>query len=170
MVTSSNFCNLNIFLTFLCNCFSCFITARITFTSILYLQCIYMIIYIIYTSFQYFSCRSLPRHVAIKCRYSSQVFIIAASWLYIIQWSNNSRIVISNKWQSSQTRCDRDIKNNSVTDPFWNSEITPQYWVSYLCCQGLFYRIQFFKANIEWGLFFLSISQLEIFSFALLYL
>ena len=37
------------FLGFLCNCFSCFTTVRITFTSnSLYLQCIYMI-YIIYT-------------------------------------------------------------------------------------------------------------------------
>ena len=40
---------------FLWNCFSCFITVRITFTSILYLQWIYMIymIYIIYTFSQY---------------------------------------------------------------------------------------------------------------------
>ena len=34
---------LHFFLGFFCNCFSCFITTRITFTSILYLQCIYMI-------------------------------------------------------------------------------------------------------------------------------
>ena len=36
------------FLVFLCNCLSCFTTAKITVTSILYLQCIYMI-YISYT-------------------------------------------------------------------------------------------------------------------------
>ena len=43
--------SLIMFLCFLCNCFSCFITSRITFTGILYLQWIYRyMIYIIYTS------------------------------------------------------------------------------------------------------------------------
>ena len=37
------------FLRFLCNCLTCFITARITFTGILYPQCVHML-KIIYTS------------------------------------------------------------------------------------------------------------------------
>ena len=52
ILCSKNTCNpvkgSEFILGFLCNCFSCFITASIAFTCILYPQCIHMI-YIIYT-------------------------------------------------------------------------------------------------------------------------
>ena len=44
--------SVSIILGFLCNCFSCFITARITFTCILYLQCLY-ILFISYRHHRY---------------------------------------------------------------------------------------------------------------------